>query len=277
MSYVVAALYHFFDFPHFAETRAGLLAFLKENEVRGSILISAEGINGTVCGTRTGIDNMLQYLRQHIVKGNFEHKESYHEKQAFRRSKVRLKKETISMGEECPLDMVGEYIDPQDWNKLIADPDTIVIDTRNVYETHLGTFERAIDPNIKTFKELPAYVRENLDDKKETKLATFCTGGIRCEKFTSWLRSKGYEKVYHLKGGILKYLEEIPPEQSLWKGECFVFDGRVSVGHGLTPSKTNTMCFKCGNPLTPEDRQHPDYIENVHCAYCPKPLVPAKT
>ena len=267
MPVVVAAFYHFFDFPHFADTRADLLACMKDNGVHGSILIADEGFNGTVAGTREGIDVVLAYLRDNIARGEFGYKESYAETMPFPRSKVRLKKETISLGVPVNPHKVGTYVEPKDWDALTSQPDVILLDSRNDYEVHLGTFKGAIDPKTKNFKELPDFIDKTLHDKKKAKIATFCTGGIRCEKLTSWLLSEGYEEVYHLKGGILQYLEEIPPEHSSWEGECFVFDRRVAVGHGLAPSTSATMC-RCGQPLTPEDRAHPKYIEWVSCAVC---------
>lgn len=269
MPYVIAACYHFFDFPHFAEKRRDILDVFIKNGICGSLLIAPEGFNGTIAGSREGIDATLAYLRE-ITGGPFDYKESVAEKKPFRRTKVRLKKETISIGEPCPPELVGEYVEPKDWNALIDDPDTIVLDTRNVYETHLGTFKNAIDPHIRIFKQLPGYVRKKLADKKDMKIATFCTGGIRCEKFTAWMKAEGFEKVYHLKGGILKYLEEIPAEESRWEGECYVFDQRYAVGHGLVPSTTVTMCFSCGQTLTPEDREHPLYIKDESCQHCAK-------
>ncbi len=270
MPYVIAACYHFFDFPHFAEKRQEIKDVFIKNDICGSLLIAAEGFNGTIAGSREGIDATLAYLQREIVGGRFDYKESMAEKKPFRRTKVRLKKETISIGEPCPPELVGEYVEPKDWNALIADPDVIVLDTRNVYETHLGTFKGAVDPNLRIFKQLPAYVRKNLADAKDKKIATFCTGGIRCEKFTAWMKAEGFEHVYHLKGGILKYLEEIPPEESRWEGECYVFDHRYAVGHGLTPSTTVTMCYACGQTLTPEDREHPLYVKDESCQFCAK-------
>lgn len=267
MPFIIATFYHFFDFADFAAHREDIFELFQRRQICGSLLLAAEGFNGTLAGSRENIDAVLAYL-QKVAGGKFTHKESMCEKKPFKRMKVRLKKETISIGEECPLGMVGEYIDPKDWNQLIADPETIVIDTRNVYETHLGTFARAIDPHIHNFKQLPGFVRKNLGEAKHKKIATFCTGGIRCEKFTAWMKAEGFERVYHLKGGILKYLEEIAPEESLWKGECFVFDDRIAVGHGLTPSATAGMCYACGQTLTPEDREHPLYIPEKRCAYC---------
>jgi len=265
---VVAALYHFFDFPHFEQMRAPMLDEMNRLSIRGSILVTSEGINGTVSGSRESIDALLAYLREHIVKGEFEHKESFYEHQPFTRTKVRLKKETISIGEPAPLSKVGTYVDAREWNALIADPDTLVLDARNNYEIHLGTFERAINPGIRTFKKMPAFVRGNLGEAKHKKIATFCTGGIRCEKLTAWMRDQGYTDVYHLKGGILKYLEEIPAAESKWQGECYVFDNRIAVGHGLKSSQTAGRCDVCDHTLTGADQAHPGYIEGKQCPHC---------
>ncbi len=267
MTFVVAALYHFFDFPHFAEMRAPLLARMKELQVKGSLLLASEGINGTVGGSRDGIDHLLDYLKTTVICGDFEYKESSCENPPFIRSKVRLKKETISLGEPVSLQKFGHYVDARAWNALLDAPDTIIIDARNAYEVHLGSFEGAFNPDTKNFKELPAVIRTTLKPEKNQKIATFCTGGIRCEKFTSWLIDQGYEEVYHLKGGILKYLEEIPPEESKWHGECYVFDKRIAVGHGLIPTTDITACY-CGHPLTPEDRTHSAYKAGEKCGYC---------
>jgi UPF0176 protein len=268
MTFVVAAFYHFFDFPQTAAKRADILAVMNANQIKGSILLAAEGINGTVCGTRAGIDALLHYLKTDITGGEFEHKESFHDAQPFGKAKVRLKKETISLGEAVPLSKRGEYVEAKDWNALIADPDTVIIDTRNSYEVHLGTFERAIDPGTRNFKELPAFARKTLGNAKQKKIATFCTGGIRCEKFTAWLKSEGYEHVYHLRGGILKYLETIAPKDNKFRGECYVFDERIAVGHGLAPSTTASTCLYCGHALKPEDKNHPLYSEGKSCAFC---------
>ena len=268
MTYTVAAFYHFFDFANFKEQRQPLVAEMTRLGIKGSLLISSEGFNSTVAGSREAIDEFLSYLRTHIVKGPFEHKESFAATNPFKRTKVRLKKETISLGEKFSMERTGEYVDAKDWNALISDPDVIVLDTRNTYETHLGTFEHAIDPKIKNFKELPTFIRHTLSNAKQKKIATFCTGGIRCEKFTPWMLEQGFEKVYHLKGGILKYLEEISPEESLWNGECYVFDQRIAVGHGLIPSDTASMCIACGHALIPEDRQSSAYVKDKSCPYC---------
>lgn len=266
MTFLVAAFYHFFDFADYEKRQPELLALLKEKNIKGSILVASEGFNGTISGTREDIDHVLAHLA--TLGGTFEHKESFFDKQPFGKAKVRLKKETISLGEPCPPEMRGEYVEPKNWNALIADPDTLVLDTRNKYETHLGTFARAIDPGTQNFRQLPDFVRKNLANAKDKKIATFCTGGIRCEKFTAWLKNEGFEQVYHLKGGILKYLEEIPEEKSLWQGECYVFDERVAVGHGLVPSSTASNCDACGHTLTAEERNHPLYIEGKRCGYC---------
>ncbi len=273
MSFVVATFYHFFDFPNFAATQQPLLNEFKRLGIMGSLLIAPEGINGTLSGSRSAIDDILDYIRKEITHSPFEHKESYSQEQPFRRSKVRLKKEIIGLGQPVSPQYVstpktGRYVDAADWNRVISDPEVILVDSRNTYEVHLGTFEGAVDPDIHIFKELPDFVRTHLDPAKHKKIATFCTGGIRCEKFSSWLIDQGFEEVYQLKGGILKYLENVPAEQSKWQGECYVFDDRVAVGHGLTPSQTATICQACGHALTPEDRQHPDYSKDIHCPHC---------
>jgi UPF0176 protein len=266
MPFIVAAFYHFFDFADYESRQGELIDLLKEKNIKGSILIAAEGFNGTISGTRENVNAVLTHLD--TLGGAFEHKESLHETQPFKRAKVRLKKETISLGEPCPPEKVGEYVQAKDWNKLISDPDTIVIDARNTYETHLGTFENAIDPKTRNFRELPSFVRAKLGDAKDKNIATFCTGGIRCEKFTAWLKDQGYKNVYHLKGGILKYLEEIPASDNKFHGECYVFDERVAVGHGLVASTTASSCNACGHTLKLEERNSPLYKENESCPYC---------
>ena len=265
----IAALYHFFDFPHFEQTRESLLAEMTRLNIKGSLLITNEGINGTIAGNpRAALDAYLRYIETEITKSTFEYKDSICEEQPFSKGKVRLKKETISIGEPVSLDARGQYVDVQDWNTLISDPDVILIDARNEYEVHLGTFEGALDPKTRNFKQLPAFVRSGLQPDKKQKIASFCTGGIRCEKFTAWLTEQGYENVYHLKGGILKYLEEIPEEESKWKGECFVFDDRIAVDHKLEASKTASLCKVCDHTLTPEDRAHPKFMDGIWCPHC---------
>jgi len=265
---VVAAFYHFFDFPNFEEKRFPLLDFLKKRDIKGSILIAHEGINGTVGGSREAIDEMLIYIESEIIGSKFEHKESFSEQHPFIRTKVRLKKEIIPLGRPNDPLKTGVHLNSREWDSLISDPDTVILDSRNSYETHLGTFKGAIIPNIQNFKQLPDFVYMKLLDKKKAKIATFCTGGIRCERFAAWMLDQGFEQVYHLKGGILKYLEETPEEKSNWQGECYVFDKRVAVGHGLIPTTTASMCNACGHALLPEDRAQPCFDEHVTCPYC---------
>ncbi len=268
MSFVVATFYHFFDFKEFEQKKQLLKDQMLARGIKGSILIAPEGLNGTIGGTREKLDDFLSYLQSDIIRAPMGHKESYCDTLPFGRTKVRLKTETISLGEPVDLSQVGTYVDPKDWDALISDPDTIILDTRNDYEVHLGTFKGAIDPDIETFKQLPAFVRKTLSENKNAKIATFCTGGIRCEKFTAWMKTEGFTDVYHLKGGILKYLEEIPEAQSSWQGECYVFDDRVAVTHGVHASTTSSKCEACGFALTPEDRAHPSYVPDKACGFC---------
>ncbi len=266
--FIITAFYHFFDFPDFEQKRLPLLNFLKERDIKGSVLIAHEGINGTVAGSREAIDELLAYLEKEITHSPFENKESSSENPPFIRTKVRLKKELISMGKPANPLKPGTHLNSKAWNELLADPNTILVDSRNSYETHLGKFKGAIVPNIPNFKHLPDFINAQQIDKKKAKIATYCTGGIRCERLTAWLLEEGYEEVYHLKGGILKYLEEVPEEKSLWEGECYVFDKRVAVGHGLVPTTTASMCNACGHALLPEDRAQPSFDEHVTCPYC---------
>ncbi len=266
--FTITAFYHFFDFADFEKKRMSLLKFLKDNDIKGSILIASEGMNGTVAGSGKAIEKLLSYLEAEITGSQFEHKESSSEEAPFKYTRVRLKKELISMGRPANPLKAGTHLNPQQWNELLSDPDTILIDSRNSYETHLGKFKNAIVPNIPNFKHLPDFIDAQAIDKKKAKIATYCTGGIRCERFTAWLKDEGFENVYHLKGGILKYLEEVPEEKSLWEGECYVFDKRIAVGHGLTPTSTASMCNACGHALLPEDRAQPSFNEHVTCPYC---------
>jgi UPF0176 protein len=247
--YQIAALYHFAPFPNYVAMRQPLLDTLKNNAIVGSLLIASEGINGTIAGEEVDLQKALQEVCA-LTGFNLEYKLSYFDKKPFVRAKVRLKKEIVKLGVEGidPLKHVGQYVAPQDWNALIQDPEVLVLDTRNDYEFRIGTFENAVDPQTKTFNQLPKYVQEKLDPAKHKKIAMFCTGGIRCEKASSYLISQGFENVYHLKGGVLKYLETVPQEQSLWKGDCYVFDDRIAVGHGLEPKKYD-QCFTCGEPM----------------------------
>jgi UPF0176 protein len=268
-AFCVAALYHFARFPRFESFRAELDAVARENGIKGTLLLAAEGINGTIAGTDEGIANILAFIRSQPEFKNLVHKESRASKMPFLRMKVRLKKEIVTMGVENidPNKIVGTYIDPKDWNALISDPETIVVDTRNDYETAIGIFKGAIDPNIKTFREFPDWLRNNPGLHNKPKLAMYCTGGIRCEKSTALAKEMGFDEVYHLKGGILKYLEEVPAEESLWDGACFVFDERVSITHGLKEGE-HTLCHACRYPLTAEEVKSPKFEEGVSCPHC---------
>jgi len=228
---VVAAFYHFTDLPDYEAMQTPLKELCDAHQLKGTILLAKEGINSTIAGSREAIDAVLTYLLSDPRLQHLEHKESYCKGVPFQRMKVRLKKEIVTMGvpDIDPRHRVGTYVDPQDWNALISEPDVIVIDTRNNYEVEFGTFKGAINPNLETFGEFPTYVQEQLSPEKHQKVAMFCTGGIRCEKASAYMLSQGFSEVYHLKGGILKYIEEVPKEESVWEGECFVFDDRVSI------------------------------------------------
>lgn len=265
----VAALYHFCRLPGFAELRAPLASFCNAHGIKGTLLLAPEGINGTVAGSVAAIDALIAHLRDIPGFAGLEVKFSAAASMPFHRMKVRLKREIVTMGVEGidPERSVGTYVAPQDWNSLIADPDTVVIDTRNGYEVSLGTFKGAIDPGTESFRSFPAWVNEHKAELDGKKVAMFCTGGIRCEKATAYVKSLGIEDVFHLKGGILKYLEEVPAEQSLWQGECFVFDERVSVSHGLVEGDAE-LCRACRFPLTTDDRLSPHYKIGVSCPHC---------
>lgn len=265
----VTALYHFTKLPDYKELRDPLLKFLKSQNIKGTLLLAEEGINGTVAGTAKAVAKLHEYLRADERFEGLVTKESFDDEMPFYRTKVKLKKEIVTMGVENidPNDIVGTYVKPEDWNALIADPDVIVVDTRNDYEVGIGTFKNALNPQTDTFREFPAYVKNNLDNAKGKKVAMFCTGGIRCEKSTAYLKQQGFEDVYHLEGGILKYLENVPEEESLWEGECFVFDQRVSVKHGLEEG-TYDQCYGCRYPITEDDKQSEHYMAGVCCPRC---------
>ena len=266
---VVAALYKFVTLDNFSQMRELVKAEMRRHGIKGTLLLAHEGINGTISGTRGGIDQFLAWLRSDQRFADLEHKESYFDDDPFYRTKVKLKKEIVTLGVEGidPNRVVGTYVEAKDWNELISDPDVLLIDTRNDYEVELGTFEGALDPHTRSFGEFPQYVERNLHNAKHRKVAMFCTGGIRCEKASSFMLSQGFKEVFHLKGGILKYLEEMPPEQSKWQGSCFVFDQRVAVGHGLEPSG-DEICFGCRMPLRVEDKLSPLFEEGVTCPRC---------
>ena len=267
--FVVAALYRFVRFDDPDGLRPALRAVCERGGVMGTILIASEGINGTIAGPRDGIDAVLNHIKTLPDCAGLEWKESTASTQPFHRMKVRLKREIVTMGqpEVDPTAAVGRYVRPEDWNALITDPDVAVIDTRNDYEVAIGTFDGAIDPGTKRFGDFPAWWEDNKDRFKDKKIAMFCTGGIRCEKSTNFLIGQGVDEVYHLRGGILKYLEEVPQEQSQWNGECFVFDGRVSVGHGLEEGP-HSLCHGCRRPLAPEDLKRSGYEPGVSCHQC---------
>jgi len=269
MKYVVTALYKFVSLPDYKELKESLLNQCLENGITGTLLLAEEGINGTIAGSREGIDATLEYIRSDDRLSDLEHKESLASEMPFLRMKVKLKKEIVTLGVEGidPTSTVGTYISPEEWNQIITDPEVILIDTRNDYEIDIGTFKGAINPHTTNFRDFPKYVEENLDPQKNKRVAMCCTGGIRCEKSTSYLLSKGFKEVYHLKGGILKYLEEIPEEKSLWEGECFVFDQRVAVKHNLEEGSYD-QCHGCRHPISEEDKKSSKYKPGVHCPHC---------
>lgn len=266
---VVAALYKFASLPDYREKKTPLLQHCIKNGIKGTLLLASEGINGTVAGTRAGIDSLLAYIKSDPRLSDLEHKESYCDNQPFYRTRVKLKKEIVTLGVPGidPTTAVGTYVDPHDWNQLISDPDVLVVDTRNNYEVGIGTFKNAINPETTTFREFPEFVQKKLKADKDKKIAMFCTGGIRCEKSTAFMLQQGFKNVFHLKGGILKYLEEVPATDSLWEGECFVFDNRVAVNKDLSPGGFD-QCHGCRNPLSAADKQSPQYSPGVHCPHC---------
>ncbi|MFP4275640.1 MAG: rhodanese-related sulfurtransferase [Paracoccaceae bacterium] len=267
--FTLAALYHFTRFDDPAALQGPLRDLCAAQGVTGTLLLAGEGINGTIAGSRSGIDAVLAHIRTLPGCADLEWKESTAAEQPFGRMKVRLKREIVTMGVPGtdPRAIVGTYVEPSDWNALIRSPDVAVIDTRNAYEVAIGSFEGAVDPATESFRDFPAWWEANKARFHNKRIAMFCTGGIRCEKSTAFLRQRGVDEVYHLKGGILKYLEEVPEEQSLWRGECFVFDGRVSVGHGLREGP-HELCHACRRPILPADRARPGFEEGVSCHHC---------
>lgn len=269
----VAALYRFTRFEDVASLRGPLQRICKEQSICGTLLLAPEGINGTIAGSAAGIDAVLDHIRALPDCAELDVKFSSASEVPFHRMKVRLKREIVTMGQPGldPRTSAGTYVDPQDWNALISDPGTIVIDTRNDYEVAVGTFAGAVDPKTASFRDFPEWFRQErerlLGEGKPPKVAMFCTGGIRCEKSTAFLKQEGIEEVFHLKGGILKYLETVPEEDSLWRGECFVFDQRVSIGHGLVQGSYG-LCHACRLPVSEDDRKSPLYEEGVSCPAC---------
>lgn len=266
---IVAALYKFVRLENYKDLREPLLEVMNGNVVRGTLLLAEEGINGTIAGERQAVDSVLKWLAtdERLVSLNV--KESSTDQLPFNRTKVKLKKEIVTMGVEGidPRRVVGTYVKPADWNQLISDPEVTVVDTRNDYEYQVGTFAKALNPNTESFRQFPAYVKQNLNPAKHKKVAMFCTGGIRCEKSTAYLKEQGFDEVYHLEGGILKYLEEVPKEETLWQGECFVFDDRVTVNHDLERGGYD-QCHACRLPITDIDKQSVNYVKGVSCPHC---------
>lgn len=267
--YVVAALYKFVRLPDYVALHDSLYNKLVEHQVKGTLLLAEEGINGTICGPRQGIDAVKAWLEADGRFSGMSYKESFADEPAFYRTKVKLKKEIVTMGvpDIDPTHIVGTYVKGNEWNELISDPDTIVVDTRNDYEVAIGTFANAVNPNTTSFREFPQWAAEHLDKTRHKKVAMFCTGGIRCEKSTAYLKAQGFDEVYHLDGGILKYLEEVPAEQSLWQGECFVFDQRVAVKHGLEQGSYD-QCYACRMPLSQDELNSVLYIKGLSCPHC---------
>ena len=274
---VVAALYRFVTLEDFVELRQPLLKVCLDAEVKGTLLLALEGINGTIAGRREGIDAVIGWLRRDPRLVDLDWKESHHSAEPFHRMKVKLKKEIVTMGVENidPAACVGRYAAPSEWNALIDDPQCLVIDTRNDYEVAIGSFKGAVNPNTQSFRDFPEWVRDNLDPARHTKVAMFCTGGIRCEKSTSYLVSQGFEDVWHLQGGILKYLEDIPESESRWEGECFVFDSRVAVNHRLEKGSFD-QCYACRHPITEDDKASEYYKKGVSCPRCHEGLTATK-
>ena len=266
---IVAALYHFTKFSDYKKLQDPLRKICNSEGIKGSLLIAYEGINGTISGSRSGIDAVLKHIRSMPGCSDLKHKESFASEIPFKRMKVKLKKEIVTMGQPHidPTLNVGNYIEPSDWNNLISQDDVIVIDTRNDYEVAIGSFDGAIDPETKSFGEFPEWWEENRSKYQDKRVAMFCTGGIRCEKSTNFLLNEGVKDVYHLKGGILKYLEEVPEKNSKWNGECFVFDSRVSVKHGLEEGIYN-LCYACRMPLAPDDFKKEEFEKGVSCHLC---------
>ena len=266
---LTAALYKFVVLPDFAALKPPLLSCCEQHHVKGTILLAQEGINGTIAGAPQSVRAVLAFLRSDPRLADLTHKESFASRAPFYRLKIRLKREIVTMGVPGvdPNLLAGKYVKPAEWNQLLDDPNVVVVDVRNDYEVALGTFKGALNPNTKSFRELPQWVRDEQSLRDKPKVAMFCTGGIRCEKSTAFLRAQGFDEVYHLEGGILKYLETVPEKDSRWEGECFVFDERVSVGHGLTPGQ-HELCRACRQPISAMDKASPLFVPGVSCPGC---------
>ncbi|MEL7503890.1 MAG: rhodanese-related sulfurtransferase [Cyanobacteria bacterium J06554_6] len=273
----VVTFYKFVSLTDCTALQSALLEQCQAQGIRGTILLAAEGINATISGSQAGTDAVLAFLKQDTRFATLGYKEAWASEAPFDRMKVKIKREIVTFGDPQanPTQQVGTYVAPEDWNQIIADPDITVIDTRNEYEVEIGSFKRAKNPQTDSFREFPDYVQQNLNPNQHKKVAMFCTGGIRCEKASAYLLNQGFEEVYQLEGGILKYLETVPEEESLWKGECFVFDDRVTVQHDLEPGSYD-LCYACGHPVSPEDKASSDYDVEVSCPYCVSDLKPEK-
>ena len=279
--FTVSALYHFTRFDDPGALRAPMVSLCEHEGIKGTILLAKEGINGTVAGPKQGIARLWAHIAALPGCSDFEHKESTASIMPFKRMKVRLKKEIVTLGVEgiSPIKRVGQYVKPEDWNDLISSPDVVLIDTRNDYEVEIGTFKGALDPNIQSFSQLPDWVKQakalEARDGKKPRVAMFCTGGIRCEKSTALMLENGFDEVFHLQGGILKYLEQVPPELSLWEGECFVFDQRVAIKHGLEVGNYD-QCYACRYPLSADDMKSDKYTPGISCPHCFNQHTPEK-
>jgi UPF0176 protein len=268
MAYLVAAFYKFVRLPDCNALRGPLLEYCRTQAIKGTILLAAEGINGTICGTEAGIRAVFDYLEQDDRLRAIDIKESWVDRPSFAKLKVKVKAEIVTFGQPQanPAEQVGTYVKAEDWNALISEPDVLVIDTRNEFEVAVGSFKGAINPHTESFREFPAAVAQ-IAPQPHQKVAMFCTGGIRCEKASAYLLTQGFASVYHLEGGILKYLETVEPEESLWEGECYVFDQRVTVTHGVQPG-TYANCAGCGHPVSPTEMASPQYEIGISCPHC---------
>jgi UPF0176 protein len=277
MSLSVVTFYKFVALSHLPQRQQVLLAYCQEQGVKGTILLAEEGINGTIAAESAIMPSVQQFLRSDPQLADLEFKQSTADVMPFDRMKVRIKREIVTLGQPQadPTQQVGTYVRPEDWNTLISDPEVTLIDTRNEYEVQIGTFRGAWNPHTKSFRQFPTFVRSHLDPAAHRKVALFCTGGIRCEKATAFLLSEGFQEVYHLQGGILKYLETVPANDSLWQGECFVFDQRVAIQHGLATGHYE-MCRSCGHPISDQDKASPHYAEGISCPYCVDQLTDEK-
>lgn len=277
MSVVVATFYKFVALEDCEALQRSLQGLCDTLDIRGTILLAEEGLNATVSGQDERIQELLDWLRADNRFADLSAKFSTAETPPFGRMKVKIKREIVTLGQPDanPTERVGTYVKPLEWNRVISDPDVVLVDARNDYEVNIGTFQGAINPHTESFRQLPEYLTTQLDPQQHKKVAMFCTGGIRCEKATSYLLKQGFEEVYHLQGGILKYLEEVPETESLWQGECFVFDERVAVRHGLKPG-SHELCYACGNPVSEADKAHPHYEPGISCPHCYEQMTPER-